>query len=146
MYDKRTLILIFIVFVALALLFSYADRDNDTSHPLFFDAAVQVRTELYFGLSGPGGTVVSPLDWRDFLDHEISPRFPKGITILGAQGMWQTGNPDSPIDWEDTRVVIIVHPNDRRENQNISEIIELYKRRFQQQSVLRVSELVSVSL
>ena len=39
-----------------------------------------------------------------------------------AQDMWQTGNPDSPIGWEETRLVIIVHPNDRRENQKISEI------------------------
>jgi hypothetical protein len=145
MYDKRILILIFIVFVALALLYDYVDRDDDTSHPLFFDAAVQVRTELYFGLSGPGGMQVSPMDWRDFLDAEISTRFPDGITILGAQGMWQTGNPESPIDWEDTRLVIIVHPNDRISNQKISEIIELYRQQFQQQSVLRVSELASVS-
>jgi hypothetical protein len=146
MYDKRTLILIFIVFLALALLYDYVDRNADASHPLFFDAAIQVRTELYFGLSAPGGMRISPMDWRDFLDSEISVRFPDGITVLSAQGMWQTGNPENPIDWEDTRLVIIVHPDDRRENQKISEIIELYKLQFQQQSVLRVSELASVSL
>jgi Protein of unknown function (DUF3574) len=46
-------------------------------------------TRLYFGLSIPGGGTVSDADWRDFLAHEVTPRFPDGLTVNEARGQWR---------------------------------------------------------
>src|SRR5262245_66552116 len=55
-----------------------------------------VRTELYFGLSIPPGADGSPAgrvtdeEWQRFVDEEISPRFPDGLTIQEAGGQWRS--------------------------------------------------------
>src|SRR5262245_52255852 len=55
-----------------------------------------IRTELYFGLSIPAGpdgaasSQISERDWEQFVDEEISPRFPDGLTILQVGGQWRS--------------------------------------------------------
>ena len=52
---------------------------GDRAHPAH--AAHWVDTRLYFGL-GPADAPdkgVSEAAWRDFLDHEVTPRFPAGL-------------------------------------------------------------------
>ena len=42
----------------------------------------RTKTELYFGLSRPGGAEkVSAEEWRGFLDNFVTPRFPDGLTV-----------------------------------------------------------------
>ena len=59
-----------------------------------------IRTELYFGLAVPPGPdgqpagQVSEEDWQWFLDEEITPRFPEGLTILEAGGQWRSRTSD----------------------------------------------------
>src|ERR1051325_10759712 len=48
-----------------------------------------IRTEMIFGLGRRGGADVSDAQWRDFVDHEITPRFPDGLSILNARGQWR---------------------------------------------------------
>jgi Protein of unknown function (DUF3574) len=43
-----------------------------------------VSAELLFG-SGR----VSDAVWKDFLDREITPRFPDGLTVFEALGQWR---------------------------------------------------------
>ncbi len=45
---------------------------------------------------------------------------------------------------EPAKVLVIFHSNSGKENQFMQEIIDKYKQQFQQQSVLRVSCLVTV--
>ena len=40
------------------------------------------RTELFFGTAIKGGGVVTDEQFRAFLDSEITPRFPEGLTVL----------------------------------------------------------------
>ena len=48
------------------------------------------RTELYFGMSKPDGKNVTNLEFREFLDREVSSRFPDGLTLLTGYGQYRS--------------------------------------------------------
>ena len=97
-----------------------------------------IRTELYFGLSRKGGPDVTEKEFGDFVDDFVTPRFPGGLTILDAHGQWRED--DAPITKERTKVLILIHQRNERHRSNtkIEEIRAEYKKRFSQQSVLRL--------
>lgn len=41
-----------------------------------------VRTELYLGSDKHDGTKVSGAEFMEFVDREVAPRFPKGLTLV----------------------------------------------------------------
>jgi hypothetical protein len=96
-------------------------------------SAPQVRTTLYFGLSRPKGSV-SELEWQIFLRDEVTRRFPDGFTVWQAEGQWQT--PDGTIDREQSKVLLLVHPDTDAARQSVRAIIQAYRKAFDQQSVL----------
>jgi hypothetical protein len=98
---------------------------------------VQDKDTLYFGTNKPTG-VVSAVEWRNFVDEVITPRFP-GFTEWDAQGHWKS-------DREFTHVVEIVHPDRSGNNAKIGEIIAEYKRRFQQEAVLLIRDRALATL
>jgi hypothetical protein len=93
----------------------------------------RIRTTLYFGLARPKGAV-SELEWQLFLRDEVTKRFPEGFTVWGADGQWRT--PEGTIDHEQTKVLLLVHPESAQARQSVQEVIESYRRLFEQQSVL----------
>ena len=71
-----------------------------------------LRTELFFGCAKPDGTAVSAAEWETFLDAEITPRFPEGLTVLEAAGQWQEA--DGDIVEERSKVVLLLYPHAAR--------------------------------
>ncbi len=49
---------------------------------------VMMQTTLWFGLSKPQGGSVSSLDWMNFIDKQVTPRFKAGLSVYDAQGQW----------------------------------------------------------
>jgi len=97
------------------------------------------RTELYFGGSLQDGTPITPAEFELFLDKEVTPAFPDGLTWLEAHGQWMGGK-------EDSYVLIILYPfSDRNANRELEEIRTDYKEQFDQQSVLRADSVERVS-
>lgn len=97
------------------------------------------RTELYFGGNRPDGSEITPAEFETFVDKEVTPAFPDGLTWLEAHGQWMGGK-------EDSYVVILLYPYTKRgANKEIEEIRTDYKRIFQQQSVLRADSTDRVS-
>jgi hypothetical protein len=100
-----------------------------------------VRTELYFGTSIPDSDdVVSAEEWNAFLDEEITPRFPAGLTVL--EGYGQFLNSQGVLVEEDSIVLILFYPGDAIDDSSaaIEEIRDAYETQFEQESVLRVDE------
>jgi hypothetical protein len=95
-----------------------------------------VRSELYFGRLRPNGTVVSDAEWRSFVAEEITPRFPDGFTVFDALGQYR--GRDGQIVSEPTKVLLIVHGPDARLRGSVQELRDLYRRLFQQESVLLI--------
>ncbi|MDC7788640.1 DUF3574 domain-containing protein [Rhodoplanes sp. TEM] len=128
------------------------------------DETVSVVTELFFGRDADGRRVVSEADWADFLAREVTPRFPDGLTVYDARGQWRDAK--GRLAREATKVLLLVTPADaaapaapgaavagtsvatagataaasvlagpRREDR-VAAIVDAYKRRFRQKSVL----------
>ena len=92
-----------------------------------------IETQLFFGLTRPGGSRISGVDWHDFVDHSITPRFPDGLTIFYGDGQFR--GDDGAIHEEPSAILILLHaPGD---DSKLNEIAEEYDRRFHQESVLR---------
>ena len=105
-----------------------------------------IRTELYFGTRLPDGSELTADQWADFLDAEITPRFPDGLTVL--EGYGQFLNSQGVIAGETSVVLIIFYPAEFVEESSaaLEEIRDVYETEFDQESVLRVdSEPVCVS-
>jgi hypothetical protein len=100
-----------------------------------------IREELYFGAAIPGGGEVSNQAWEHFVEEEIVPRFPGGFTILEGKGRWR--HADGSNAEERTRIFVIVRTaSDGRAERAVAALAEAYKRRFRQESVLRVTDPV----
>lgn len=94
------------------------------------------RTELYFGSAKPDGSTVTEEDFGSFLDQEITPRFPGGLTLLVGNGQFKNG---AGIVRERSFVLILLQPRPTPvSSANIDAIRQAYKTRFAQDSVLRV--------
>jgi hypothetical protein len=106
-------------------------------------ARPMIRLELVFGTSRPGGRPVSEAEWIGFLETEVTPRFPAGLTVLGGLGQWQGS--DGRLTREQSKILIILHEPDDRTEAAIEAIRAAYKRRFDQESVLRVESFSCVS-
>jgi hypothetical protein len=99
-------------------------------------AAQQLRlmAELTFGRDIGRGVGVSEAAWRRFLDREVTPRFPDGLTVVSAAGQWRdrrTGR----IVREPSKLLMIVLPGKADDQARLDAIAAAYKRRFHQQSV-----------
>jgi len=99
-----------------------------------------LRTELFFGTAKADGTAVSAAEWEAFVDTEITPRFPEGLTVLEAAGQWQEA--DGDIIEERSKVVLLLYPRAAREESHaeIEAIRAAYERRFGQEAVLRADD------
>lgn len=86
--------------------------------------------------------IVTEYDWATFLLEEVTPRFPAGLTIWHADGQWRDSTGE--IMSQPTFVLEIFHNGSHAENASIEAIATAYKKRFNQESVLRVSFPVHV--
>ena len=106
-----------------------------------------IRTELYFGLSKPDGGEVSEAEWDKFLETEVTPRFPAGLTVLSGYGQYKDDD-TGKIVGEKSRVLILLYPKkDRRaSHEKIEQIRTVYIKQFSQKSVLRMDFRQSFSV
>ena len=104
------------------------------------DAEPFVRTELFFGSNKPDGTVVTEQQFQKFLDQEITPRFPDGLTLLTGLGQFRGSS--GVIQRERSMLLILLYPRGdaRAASKKIEEIRAKYEQMFQQESVLRADE------
>ena len=117
---------------------------GDPAHPA--KAAGWVETHLYFGL-GPadvskGG--VSEAGWREFLDREVTPRFPDGLSVADVYGQWQ-GKGQAQPERLRSKVLIIDYPDDQQNRDKIEAIRAAWKQMTGDQSVMRVTQPADVS-
>ena len=106
-------------------------------------ARPMARLELMFGTSRNDGPHVSDADWTTFLEGEITPRFPEGLTVLRAPGQWLAR--DGHIVREDSRILVIWYEPTRHTNHHIEAIRSAYREQFDQESVMRVDSTSCVS-
>ena len=101
---------------------------------------------LYFGL-GPADQLeqgISETRWRQFLDSEVTPRFPDGFSVQDVYGQWQGKNQTVPERLR-TKMLIILYPDSQENRNKVDTIRSAWKQLTGDQSVLRVTEPADVS-
>ena len=88
------------------------------------------------GRSAGAGEIVDDTAWATFLQDTVTPRFPDGLTVLDGRGQWRDST--GTIQRERSKLLIILAPPSEEGLRLIEEVSEEYKRRFSQESVLRV--------
>lgn len=89
-------------------------------------AETALSVQLYFGMNLHNGFQVSNTQWREFVETEITPRFP-GFTIIDTMGYYK-GNADP------TKVVVIAMPESQLKDARA--IAARYAQLYQQESVM----------
>ena len=131
-----------LVCLAVALMMAAACGDADApACPEGTDPFVE--HQLFMGRSSESGEVVDDAAWAAFLGETVTPRFPDGLTVLDAQGQWRDS--DGVIQQERSKLLVILAPPGSEPMRLIEEVSDEYKRRFNQESVLRVVEDTCVS-
>jgi uncharacterized protein DUF3574 len=105
-----------------------------------------VDTQLYFGL-GPADHPdqgVSEQRWRDFLDREVTTRFPDGLSVIDVYGQWQ-GKAEPQPERLRSKLLVIDYPDTDENRAKIEAIRTAWKRQTGDQSVLRVTKPADVS-
>ncbi|MDB5450960.1 MAG: hypothetical protein JWQ52_2088 [Phenylobacterium sp.] len=104
----------------------------------------RLRTaQLFFGRNVGDKPGVSEAAFRKFVDEELTPRFPDGLTILDGGGQWR--GPENQLIREASKVVLIVLPKTKDAGQRVDTVRAAYKTRFQQDAVLLITQASCVS-
>ena len=102
----------------------------------------KTTADLYFGRNIGASTGVSDADWATFVDEEITPRFPNGLSVSDVAGQWKGGS--GTIIREPSKAVMIVLSGEEGEYARLDAIRDAYKARFRQESVMLVQRQACV--
>ena len=96
----------------------------------------QSVTRFYLGQHTPNG-IVSESEWKTFLDEVVAFFFSDGFTLLDASGHWRSRDTGVMLR-EPSKVLEVVGGSwgDLHMKEAVTDIVEDYKRRFQQEAVL----------
>lgn len=131
-----------VLFIAIAsTLFLAAGCETWTNREAGNDSLI--KTELFFGLSKPDGSIITESEWEQFVDEYITPRFRKGLTIINANGRW-LGEKGELVK-EGTKIVILLHSDSEDAKASIEYIRDKYKKLFGQESVVRVTSCPQIA-
>ena len=121
-----------------------ATLKGDPAHPAHGQHWVDTR--LYFGL-GPADAPdkgVPEAAWRDFLDKEVTPRFPAGLSVIDVYGQWQGKQQKTP-ERIRTKLLIVDYPATAENAAKVEAIRVAWKQKTGDQSVMKVTTPADVS-
>ncbi len=98
--------------------------------------------ELIFGRNIGQTLGVSEADFNRFLDEDVSPRFPDGLTVSDSQGRWLSKGEVFKEPGKRLTLILTGQSDDRRK---IGEIAAAYEARFHQDAVLTMIHHACVS-
>ena len=98
---------------------------------------------MFFGRNVGGKPGVSQAAFQKFVDEELTPRFPDGLTVMEGGGQWRGS--ENQLIREAAKVVLIVLPRRGDTSDRIEAVRTAYKSRFSQDSVLLVTQAACVS-
>jgi hypothetical protein len=94
-----------------------------------------VQVDLYFGLATKGREI-GESEWAAFLEQEVTPRFPDGLSVVDVAGQYR--NPSGRIIRERSKLLIVVILDAPAHMAKVQAIVDAYRRQFSQLSVLHV--------
>ena len=123
---------------------AYANLDTEAA-PAPTRGTPYIETQLFFGTERPdGGPAVTDRQFMGFVDKEVTPDFPDGLTVQNGRGQWRDAN--GKIEKERSYELILLYPvpaagaNGRK----IEEVRRAYEKAFGQEAVARVDDRTRV--
>ncbi|MFG2942805.1 DUF3574 domain-containing protein [Streptomyces sp. NPDC048282] len=104
-----------------------------------------IETRLLFGTARPdGGPAVTDRQFMAFVDKEVTPDFPDGLTVQNARGQWRDAH--GTIEKERSYVLTLLYPESAAKagDRKVEEIRRAYEKAFAQESVGRVDDRAQV--
>ncbi|WP_128436857.1 DUF3574 domain-containing protein [Streptomyces cyaneus] len=125
---------------------AYATLDDGaTAAPAASSAPLRgepyIETQLFFGTARPdGGPAVTDQQFMAFVDKEVTPDFPDGLTIQAGRGQWRDAS--GTIEKERSYELILLYPRAgaQSSDRKIEEIRRAYEKAFGQEAVGRVDD------
>lgn len=99
--------------------------------------------QLFFGRNIGKTAGVSEADWENFLDTEIMPRFPEGLSVIDAAGVWR-GKDGSAVH-ELSKQVVLVLSGRPDEKERLMAVTAAYTKRFSQEAVMTLRSRACVA-
>jgi hypothetical protein len=90
--------------------------------------------ELLFGRNIGDRLGVSEAAFGRFVDQEVTPRFPDGLTILAGQGQYRDTTRGVLVR-EQAKLLVIALKDEPEGRAKLAAVADAYKQRFNQQSV-----------
>jgi hypothetical protein len=98
--------------------------------------------QLFFGRNIGGTFGVTDADWQAFVDAEITPRFPAGLSVSEVAGQWR--GPNGEIVREPSKAVMIILADQPDEREKLDAIRAAYVTRFRQDAVMLIQQAACV--
>ncbi|MFG3527776.1 DUF3574 domain-containing protein [Streptomyces sp. NPDC047917] len=114
---------------------------RSTASALATRGKAYIETRLLFGTERPdGGPDVTDRQFMAFVDEEVTPRFPNGLTIQGGRGQWRDSR--GVIERERSYELTLLYPASeaRVRGVRIERIRDAYEKAYAQESVARLEE------
>jgi hypothetical protein len=130
-----------VVAAALLALAACAPQPPQTAaHACAMPLKPALQVDLFFGRETDKGREVSEAEWASFLNEEVTPHFPDGLSVLDVRGQYR--NPQGGIDRERTKLLVVVVFDAPAHRPKVQAIVDAYSRRYGQHSVFRVEHPV----
>jgi hypothetical protein len=121
----------------------FAATSNEIGIACRQPAKSMARLELLFGTSRRHRVPISEEEWSAFLDAEVTPRFPQGLTVLSGPGQWR--GKSGQVEKERSYVLVVWYEPSGVADSHIESIRSAFRQRFDQDSVMRVDGASCVS-
>ena len=99
-----------------------------------------LRTELYFATgrwdASESERVADEARWLAFLDREVTPRFPRGLSVIDVYGQWLPDGAATPTRLR-SKELVVLHADTAEASAAIEAIRTAWKRETGHLSVLR---------
>ena len=116
---------------------------GDAARPA--QASAWIRSELYFAVGNEDGSDrIDEAHWREFLDREVTPRFPDGLTVIDGYGQWRFREQGRLVR-QRCKILVVLHEDRARHRADIESIRQAWKQATGHESVLWSRQAVEVS-
>lgn len=100
-----------------------------------------IETRLFFGTERPdGGPTVTDEEFMEFVDREVTPGFPDGLTVQQGRGQWRDASGAIEKEWSYELILLYPVAAARKSDRKIEEIRGDYQKAFGQEAVARIDD------
>lgn len=104
---------------------SHYSSSSESSNSTNTEVPSLIQQDLYFELKRSNGCSISDVEFQNFVDGVVTPRFPNGLTLFDAEGQLRRRTGEG-----DTKVLTLYTDNTSESQTAIDQIVRQYRQQF----------------